>query len=92
MSSGVLDPNVLIFVQKSPVFPRASASLHRGLRASGFEIAFIKHCCFFNTSADLLQLLVVPEPTARGPVPGASLFFIDMDIIVQFHELVAAQP
>ena len=33
MSSGVLDPNVLIFVQKSPVFPRASASLHRGLRA-----------------------------------------------------------
>jgi hypothetical protein len=33
MSSGVLDPNVLIFVQRSPVFPRASASLHRGLRA-----------------------------------------------------------
>jgi hypothetical protein len=26
MSSGLLDPNVLIFVQKSPVFPRAMTS------------------------------------------------------------------
>jgi hypothetical protein len=38
MSSGVLDPNVLIFVQNSPVFPIASARLHRGLQAQGSRL------------------------------------------------------
>jgi hypothetical protein len=59
MSSEVLDPNVLIFVQNSPVFPGASASLRmQRIAGSGFEIVYFQELFGLKSNWDSYRCLM----------------------------------